>query len=250
MVKPLLEPVSQLLPVSYVAGVHLEADLRQVGLLLSAREYYARGLILAVYSVPLCLIAATAGFHPVLAMAFVFLPIVLYRHFTTEHVEKLKDKRRRISYLLPTFIRSILYSLSEREGGGGVVGQVNLIAIFSNYLQVAPEIIRYDISLLITEMQSISVETGLRRFAERLRMPMVSHLCDILIGLARGQPQANALTVLARDIDTQYLASRKEELLHRPGEMYRALIPVGVVFMAMLLYAVVSDMIASVGYIG
>ena len=252
LVKPFQEPVANLLPVSPATALQLQAELKQVGINMTAKEYYAKAVILAIYSIPLTFVAPSIGLSTVWVVIFATTPFVLLRHFATEHTEKLKEKKRRINLLLPSFVRSILYSLAEKpeDEGGGTVGQVDLIRIFSNYRTVAPEVISYDISLLITEMQSISVEIGLRRFGERLRMPVVTYLCEILIGLSKGQPQAAPLEILARDIDVQYREARREELLRRPGEMIRALIPVAVVFICLLLYIVGTDMIGTVGYFG
>ena len=252
LVKPFMEPIAQLIPISPQSEIQLQAELKQVGITLTVREYFARAIVLAIYSIPLTLVAPSFKLHPLLVAIFATIPLVVFRHLSTDHVERLKEKRRKISLLLPSFVRSILYSLAEKEEDerGSSSGQVDLVKIFSNYRSVAPEVISYDISLLITEMQSISVEAGLRRFGERIRMPVVTYLCEILIGLSKGQPQANPLAILARDIDVQYREARREELQRRPKEMYYALIPVAVMFIGLLLYIVAMDMINSVGYLG
>ena len=252
LIQPLVQPVSQLIPVPYAHQIELQAELRQVGITLSAREYYARALILAICFVAVPVLVMLVGLHPVALVCTSIMPPVMFRHYSTEHIEKLKEKRHKIRLLLPSFVRSILYSISESGeavAGEGRFGQVNLVSTFSSYLRIAPEVIRYDISLLITEMQSISVEVGLRRFGDRLRMPEVTYLCDILIGLSRGQPQAESLSVLARDIDIKYREARHEEMLKRPDEMKRALIPLAIAAMAILIVVLGIDLVSSIGYL-
>lgn len=251
-VQPLIAPVSKLIPMSYEKQIELVADLKQVGIRFSATEYYARGLIMAFYSIPLIFIVPLLGLEPAFMVATALIPVLVYMHLTTEHSDMIKDKRNKIRRLLPSFVRSILYSLADKEDSVAdeVVGRANLVAIFSNYLRICPQVIYYDVALLITEMQSISVETGIRRFGERISIPTVTYLCDILIAISKGQPQSEALKVLAMDIDNQGREAMREELQKRPGEMRRATVALVFLAMGIVLYVLLADLVGSWGYFG
>ena len=251
-VAPLIAPVAAIMPISYERQVEMQAELRQVGIRLSTSEYYARGLILAIYSIPLIFVVPLLGLSSAFMVATALIPIIVFFHLTTEHSDMLRDKRNKIRRLLPSFVRSILYSLADKEDSTGdeVIGRANLVAIFSNYLKVCPEVIYYDVALLITEMQSLSVETGIRRFGERLSLPTVTYLCDILIGISKGQPHSDALKVLAIDIDNQGREAIRDELQKRPGEMRRATVALVFLAMGIVMYVLVADLIGSWGYFG
>ena len=250
VVKPLVEPVASIIPVSLDTELELSAELRQVGIMLSAKEYYAKAIIIAILSVFIPLTVSFLGMHPIIFFVTVLIPLIVFRHFSTEHTERLKEKRQKIFLMLPDFIRSILNSVSDTKSTSerelGFYGQVNLIKIFETYLEVAPEVIMYDLSLLITEAKSISVETALHRFSGRLRIPEINYLCDILIGLDRGQPQAEALAFLARDIDVRYIEARKAEMLKRPGEMKRAIVPLVLITIGVIFFVLASDLVSSI----
>ena len=252
LVKPLIEPLAQIIPLRYESQVELQAGLRQVGIALSAREYYARAILIGIYSLPVLLIVPLLGLPSPYLLVVGALPFVLFRHFSTEHSDRLAAKRQQIRRILPSFVRTVLYSLADKEDaiGDEIIGRANLVAIFSNYLEACPEVIRYELSLLITEMQSYSVETGIRRFGERLGLPMVTYLCDILIGVSKGQPHADALRILAMDIDIQGREALRAELQKRPGEMRRATVVLVILGMLVVLYVLIADLMGSWGFFG
>ncbi|MCL2497168.1 MAG: hypothetical protein FWF06_00975 [Symbiobacteriaceae bacterium] len=252
LVEPFVEPIAQFIPLGYENAMELQAGLRQVGITLSAAEYYAKGLLLAFYSLAVVFFVPLLGLPPSYLLLAGLIPPIVFRHFTTEHSDRLEAKRQGIRLLLPSFVRTILYSLADKEEAikDEIVGRANLIAIFSNYLEACPEMIKYDLSLLITEMQSLSVETGIRRFGERLNIPTVTYLCDILIGISKGQSHAEALRILAIDIDIQGREALRLQLQKRPGEMRRATVVLVVLGMAIVIYVLIADLINSWGFFG
>ena len=251
-VKPLLEPVAALIPISYVQQMELEAELRQVDIALSAQKYYARAIILGVYTLPLSPLVLAVGLHPVFSYLMLVVSVLTSFYFMQVHIDRLKEKRREIERHLPSFVRSILYSINmddEPERDTFIV-QVDLIKIFSDYLKVAPRSIHYDISMLLTDMQTVGIETGLRRFNERLRLPVVSYLCDILIALSKGQPQREALAILSRDMDVTSREIIRAELLRRPSKMNWAFLPLAAMAVIAVIYVLLSDVVNSIGFFG
>ena len=143
--------------------------------------------------------------------------IVIYFHFTTDFKDKLKTKKALIEAELPSFVCSILYKLDDiREGSQKTVVQVDLIQIFEDYLMVASDVFRYDVSVLVMEMKAKNIETALRNFNERIGLTDVSFLVNALIGLYRGEHQGEALAYLARDMDVKAKEALKKKLNKLP----------------------------------
>ena len=221
--------------------------LRRGGLDLTPKEYQARALISAAFSllllIPLLAIRATN-----IASVILIFSIVIYFHFTTDLKDKLKKKKLLIETELPGFVRSILYKLDDiREGSGRSVVQVDLIQIFEDYLKVASDVFYYDIAVLVMEMKAKDIETALRNFNERIGLTNVSFLVNALIGLYRGEHQGEALAYLARDMDIKAKEALKKKLNKLPGKIKIASIPLVAVTLATLLYVIGSHLIRSMG---
>jgi hypothetical protein len=223
------------------------STLRRGGIDLTPREYQARALICAAFTllllVPLLAIGATN-----IAPVILIFSIVVYFHFTTDFKDKLKTKKALIEAELPGFVRSILYKLDDiREGSQKTVVQVDLIQIFEDYLMVASDVFRYDVAVLVMEMKAKDIETALRNFNERIGLTDVSFLVNALIGLYRGEHQGEALAALARDMDVKAKEALKKKLNKLPGKIKIASIPLVAVTLATLLYVIGSHMTRSMG---
>lgn len=215
----------------------MSGKLARAGITLSPEEYYARAFIVGILSLLLIPLIAIVG-------APVFIPIglgisgVLFYHFLTSYRDVLKKKKKEIELGLPGFIRSILYKLSET----GTVS-ADLIRIFEDYMKIADPIFRYDVSVLVMEMKTKSIESALRNFNARLGIVEVSFLCNALLGITRGEHQENALAVLAKDMDLKARENLKRELEKRPGKVWLATIPLVAVGGITLLYVIISTFI-------
>ena len=250
VVKPLVEPLANLIPMPYAFQMQLTSELKQVGILFNAKEYYARGLVLASFFIPLPLMVSAVALPPFLFYSTAIIPVVMFFYFTSRHGELLKEKRIAIRRALPSLVATIHNSLGYADTEGEIYGQVNLIGIFATYQSIAHEVLKYDINLLLTEMRSDSVERALMSFRSRVRLPEVTILCDILIGLSKGQPSKTALAALSSDIQVRYREARRDELMRRPGEMKRAIIPLALLTIGTLLTVLVIDLVNSIGFFG
>ncbi len=244
---PLAGPAARLIPLDPVKEARMASMLRRGGLELTPREYQARAILGALFTLPLALLFMVIG-APNLAPVILILAVVVYRHFTTDLKDALNEKKRRIEMELPGFVRSILYRLEDsgRESGRIVV-QVDLIQIFEDYLKVASEAFREDVAILIVEMKAKDVETALRSFNERLGLTDVSFLVNALIGLHRGEHQGEALSYLARDMDVKAKEVFRKKLHTLPRRVKIASIPLVAVTLASLLYVIGSHLIRSMG---
>lgn len=246
-VMPLVKPVSRLIPLDPVKEARMASTLRRGGLELTPKEYYARAIICAIFTLPLALLLLAIGATNLVPIMLIF-SIVVYFHFMTDLKDKMKEKKIRIEMELPGFVRSILYKLDDiKADSKKAVVQVDLIQIFEDYLKVASDVFYYDVSVLVMEMKAKDIETALRNFNERIGLAEVSFLVNALIGLHRGERQGEALAYLARDMDIKAKEALKKKLNKLPRRIKIASIPLVAVTLASLLYVIGSHLIKSMG---
>ena len=221
--------------------------LRRGGQELTPREYYARAILCALFTLPLALLFLMLGalkFAPLILL----LSMVVYRHFMTDLNDQLKEKKKHIEMELPGFVRSILYRLEDsRHDGSRMVVQADLIQIFEDYLKVASDAFRDDVAILVMEMKAKDIETAFRNFNERLGITEVSFLVNALIGLHRGEHQGEALSYLARDMDIKARETLKKKLDNLPRRVKIASIPLVAITIISLFYVIGSHLIRSMG---
>ncbi|ODA43071.1 hypothetical protein [Desulfosporosinus sp. BG] len=246
-VMPLVKPVSRFIRIEPEKEVKMAAMLRRGGLVLTPKEYYARAVICAVFTLPLSTLLLAIGAVKLAPVTLIF-SVIVYFHFMTDLKDKLKEKKALIEIELPSFVRSILYKLEDVRGSNEKsVVQVDLIQIFEDYLKVSSEVFYYDVAVLIMEMKAKDIETALRNFNERIGLIEVSFLVNALIGLYRGEHQGEALMYLAKDMDIKAKEALRKNLNKLPGKIKLASIPLVVVTLVSLLYVIGSHLIRSVG---
>ncbi|MEW8985799.1 MAG: hypothetical protein AB2401_02100, partial [Bacillus sp. (in: firmicutes)] len=231
-VMPLVKPFARFIRLDPAKEAKMASMLRRGGLEMTPKEYYARAILCALFTVPLALLMFAIGAANLAPIVLIF-SVVVYFHFTTDLKDKMKEKKNRIEMELPGFVRSILYKLDDIKGGSNrAIVQVDLIQIFEDYLKVASEVFRYDVSVLVMEMKVKDIETALRNFNERIGLTDVSFLVNALIGLYRGEHQGEALAYLARDMDIKAKEALKKKLNKLPRRIKIASIPLVAVTLA------------------
>lgn len=246
-VMPLVKPVSRMIPLDPVKEARMASTLRRGGLDITPKEYYARAIICAIFTLPLALLLFSIGATNLVPIVLIF-SIVVYFHFMTDLKDKMKEKKMHIEMELPGFVRSILYKLEDIKGDSKkTVVQVDLIQIFEDYLKVASDVFRYDVSILVMEMKAKDIETALRNFNERIGLAEVSFLVNALIGLHRGEHQGEALAYLARDMDIKAKEALKKKLNKLPRRIKIASIPLVAVTLVSIFYVIGSHLIKSMG---
>jgi len=246
-VMPLVKPFARLIPLDPANEARMRSTLKRGGLELTPKEYYARAILCALFTLPLALLLFTIGAANLAPIVLIF-SVVVYFHFMTDLKDKMKEKKALIEMELPGFVRSILYKLDDIKGDSKkAVVQVDLIQIFEDYLKVASDVFYYDVAVLVMEMKSKDIETALRNFNERIGLTDVSFLVNALIGLHRGEHQGEALAYLARDMDTKAKEALKKKLNKLPRRIKIASIPLVAITLASLLYVIGSHLIRSMG---
>lgn len=247
VIMPVARPISRFILIDPVKEARMASMLRRGGQDLTPKEYYARAVLCASFTLPLTLVFLIMGAVK-LAPIILVLAMVVYRHFMTDLKDQLKEKKKRIEIELPGFVRSILYRLEDnRHDGSRLVVQVDLIQIFEDYLKVANDAFREDVAILVMEMKAKDIETALRNFNERLGITEVSFLVNALIGLYRGEHQGEALSYLARDMDIKAKEALKKKLDNLPRRVKIASIPLVAITIISLFYVIGSHLIRSMG---
>lgn len=247
IIMPLARPLAKLIPLDPIKEARMASMLRRGGHVLTPKEYYARAILCASFTLPLALVFLLMGAVN-LAPIILVLAMVVYRHFMTDLKDQLKEKKKRIEMELPGFVRSILYRLEDnRHDGSRMVVQADLIQIFEDYLKVASDAFREDVAILVMEMKAKDIETALRDFNERLGITEVSFLVNALIGLHRGEHQGEALSYLARDMDIKAKEALKKKLDNLPRRVKIASIPLVAITIISLFYVIGSHLIRSMG---
>lgn len=245
-IMPLVKPVSRLIRLDPIKEARMASMLRRGGQELSPKEYYARAILCAVFTLPLGFLLYIIGAANLVPITLIFA-VISYFHFMTDLKDAMKEKKNRIEIELPSFVRSILYKLDDIRGDRQSVVQVDLIQIFEDYLKVASDVFRYDVSVLVMEMKAKDIETALRNFNDRIGLTDVSFLVNALIGLHRGEHQGEALAYLARDMDVKAKEALRKKLNKLPGMVKMGSIPLAVITLACLLYVIGSHMVKSMG---
>jgi hypothetical protein len=247
LIMPFVKPVSRLIRIDPVKEAKMASMLKRGGLELTPKEYYARAILCALFTLPLALLLFAIGAANIAPIILIF-SVVIYFHFMTDLKDKMKEKKMMIEMELPSFVRSILYKLDDvKSGSNKTVVQADLIQIFEDYLRVASSVFQYDVAVLVMEMKSKDIETALRNFNERIGIADVSFLVNALIGLHRGEHQGEALAYLARDMDIKAKEALKKKLNKLPGRIKVASIPLVAATLACLIYVIGSHMVKSMG---
>lgn len=234
-VDPLVVLISPFVRLDEEKKVKLKANLARAEIGDSPQEYIAKAIVTALYSLLVPLLFFAIDFKAFMYISLL-LPVAVYAEMSQGYKRVLAKKKRRIEQALPQFIRAILYKLNA---GGGAV-KADFIKIFSDYHQIAPPALSYDISMLIFDMKGKGIEEGLNKFNNRLNIPEVGLLTDALIGIKRGEKQGDVLENLAREMDARLRDMQAKELEKRPGQVIKACIPIFCVSILIVIYIFVE----------
>lgn len=244
LVEPLSTMLLPLVRISKEKELKLLRDLPRAGILKKPKEYYAHALAIAVYSLFIPVLTILAGMKTV-SIISLLIPVVAFLHFTTTYQDELEKKKKQIEFVLPSFIRAIIYKINDNGGQAAI--KADMITIFEDYLRIAPDVFVYDIQKLVTEMKAKDIETALNNFNKRLAIPEVSLLTDALVGLTRGERQTEVLDSLAREMDVKIKNSIRAELEKRPGKVLLASIPLFVMAIVAIFYVFINATISGLG---
>lgn len=225
------------------SSLRWQMQLTRAALPWSPQEYLARGITITLLVLAaIFLVFPIVGLTGALPLGICITGLLAYHQFTM-HVEILKKKQKSIIRGLPGFVRIILFKL--REAGHSP----DLIHIFETYLQIANPAFEYDVSKLVVDLKSQNAELALRNFANRIELPDVTRLSNILIGITRGENQEIALERLAADMDLQIHEALQRELDKRPMKVRRPTLCLVIVAFFVLGYVVFTSLVQEMGYL-
>lgn len=231
----ILQIVAPLVPLSPRQEKRMNEDLIRADIPYTAKEYYAKAIISAILGVFVSIIGAAMD-SALLIIAGVLLAVYLFFRNYDQVKDALKGKYELIEMETPQFIRSVESGLhTDRD----------IINVIKKYTKIASPAMRSELEILISDMQSSSVAQGLMRFDNRMNSAEISRLCAALIEVDRGVDASLILQSLAVDMGVMHHQLIQRELDKRPGKMKRAILPGGIILVAMMLYILVMAVVRS-----
>jgi len=219
----------------------LQRKLDMAELDISPELYYARGVSAAAVMllfIPFTIVLGSYYLAPII----IIVALMSFFHFTNKANVIITQKREVIENALPSFIRAIVNKMT-----GSDVVAVDLIEIFRDYHKVADDAFKHDVGILIVDMETQDVETGIRRFENRLGVLEVTHLCNALISMSQGNDQSLMLFKLASDMDVKTRENNQRMLDKLPGKVILACMPLVVVGVITLFVTLLTHVMYLVG---
>ena len=231
----ILQMVAPLIPMSSDQERRMNDDLARADIPYNAKEYIAKAILSALLGVLLAIAGASMD-SGLLVVGGALCTIWLFFKNFDQVKDALDNKYKILEGEIPTFIRSVESGLhSDRD----------IIRVLERYNKIASPAMKSELEILIGDMQSSSVPQALMRFDSRMNSPEISRLCAALIEVDRGVDATLTLQYLAADMTTMHRQLIQRELDKRPGQMKRAILPAGVILVAMMFFMLIQAVIDS-----
>lgn len=231
----LLQIVAPLIPISEQTEKKLNADLVRADIPFTAREYYAKAILSALFGIIVAI--AAAGMNSwLLVIGGLLLAVYLYFKNFDQVKDTLKSKYSLLEGEIPSFIRSVESALHSDK---------DIIRAIERYNKIASPVMRSELEILLSDMRTSSVPQGLMRFDNRMNSTEISRLVAALIEHDRGVDASMTLQYLAQDMTTMHRQLIQRELDKRPGQMKSAIIPSAIVLVIIMFYLMIMAVTSS-----
>ena len=235
----IMKIVAPLIPLSQDHEKKMNDDLARADIPYTAKEYYAKAILSAMLGILVAIFAMTID-SALLIIGGLLMAVYLFFKNFDQLKDTLENKYKIVENEIPTFIRSIESALhTDRD----------IIRCFDCYKKIASPAMASELEIVMTDMQSSSVQQGLMRFDSRMSNPEISRLCAALIEVDKGIDNSLTLQYLAQDMTTMHRQLILRELDKRPGQMKRAILPAGIILVIMMFYILIQAVIESVATI-
>lgn len=231
----ILKIVAPLIPLPPETVDKLSIDLVRADIPYTPQEYYAKAILSALAGILISILAASMG-SAILVIAGLLMAVWLFFKNFDQVKDALKGKFAELEREIPTLIRSIKSSLESDS---------DVIRAFEKYERVASPAMVSELSTLINDMKSTSVEKALMKFDSRMNNTHVTRLCATLIEMERGIDSTMSMQYLAQDMTVLSRQAIQRELDKRPGQMKRAILPAGIILVLMMFYMLIAAVIQS-----
>ena len=225
LIMPLARILSKLVIMDKMREMTMADDLTRMNIKMTPREYYGRSFVLSLFFVlvglPFGLLVGTWAM-----VAFVIIAIVLFIMSINDDKNKIKELNRQIEDELPRLVETLDYTMKVDR---------DLISFFSGYVGHAGPALQPEIHRLVFELESMDGEMALQRFAERLRIPPVISIVQVLIGIYQGVRQHDSLMELKQDMRTVLHENKLREIEKRPRKAM--IVHIGMLLAVLLMLA-------------
>lgn len=192
----------------------------------------AQALLVALLGIPL------AFFYPLLPLVTAIFAVVGYFLIMREPEKRLEEKRRRIELELPRFASTISNSLGTSR---------DVIKIVENYRKVCGPELSGELDVTLADMKTGNPSTALRNLENRIGSTKLSELVRGLLSVLQGEDQTLYFYTKNVEFRKEYIEYQKQEIQKRPGKLTKFIIMIVVCYLAMLLYIIIYQVMASGG---
>lgn len=234
-VMPFVKVTAPFIRIADFKEKRLNMQLARAGMHFTAKEYYARSVIMAGTTLLLSAALLSIAVRNMLFMSAV-LAVVVFFHFHGEIKDRLKAKDKLIEAELPKFIRAIVQGMKTEK---------DIIKLLETYQTISGNGLKYDIEVLIMDLKSGNFEEGMTEFDKRVGNAYVSRLSKALISANRGDNQDSTLNYLLSDMGLLAKEMMQRELAKRPGRVKMLVIPIVLVAVGSLFYVIGVNLFSS-----
>ena len=224
-IMPLARMFSRFIIMDSLREATMMEDLTRMNVKMTPREYYGRSFVLSLFfvllGIPFGLFLGTWAM-----VAFVIIAIVLFIMSINDDRNKIRALNHEIEDELPRMIETLDYTMKVDR---------DLITFFGGYTGHSGPALQPEIHLLVFELESMDGEIALQRFAERLRLPPVINVVQVLISIYQGVQQHDSLRQLKQDMRNTKKENMLREIEKRPRKAM--IVHIGMLLAVLLMLA-------------
>lgn len=240
LLRPVTRLISKLFPLSEYKQQHYEADFARLSIKTPPQEYMAMQAAKSIFLAIVGLAFIPLGI-PWLFIMVCIVAILSYFQSTSKIKKRVDKLNRAIDAELPRMVGTMECTLSDNR---------DLIGFFSRYRRVAGSVMKKEIDVLLTDLQTGNQELALRRMEARIQSSNLSALVLVLLGVDQGIDQRTSLAVLSRDIRTKERELTRRRMEKRPGRIKAACLILTIEMIIMFMVPMIMMIIDTLTEVG
>lgn len=232
----LVDALAKHMPMNPFARTQLAGDLFSAGDSRSPEQYKATAV---VHALLVAVLAIPASFlFPILAPVVLVLAVYMYRHTLGLVHIRLKERRSKLEYELPSLVYNIEKSLKHSR---------DMVGILEEYAQHAGPELQHQLNITTADMRSGNYEAALTRLEARVGSAQLSDVCRGIISTVRGDETEmywTGLSIKFNDYQRQKLRLQAQKMPQKVRWLSMALL---FCFVLMYIVVIISQIVSSMG---
>lgn len=190
----------------------------------------SNGIVIGVFAVPMLYIM------PVVSVCCAAGGVLVYFASMQEADVIIKKRRESIETDLVLFSSTITQSLATTR---------DVLKIFRSFRNICGSEFRRELDITIADMKTGNYEEALKHLDERVNSSDLSEIIRGLLAVMRGDNQQVYFEMLTKDLMVKEKENLKREAAKRPDKMHGVSVFMISCFLAMFLYAILSQVVSS-----